>query len=181
MPTGYDQRTLTANGLEQRLVDQGPELPVGGKGGVGESVEIEQEWLFENVDGGNLVGELLEAGDPKLHRSGRDRANNLRVIVWLCVVENLDRDCVPGPLLDLLLELGQALTKKASETGTCSAALSFTCCAFAIPESDTMHPIADASIRIAFIPPTHISIFLVALMLLYKSWRERGTNESHSE
>src|SRR5262245_30116644 len=38
LPTGYDQRTLTANGLEQRLVDQGPELPVGGKGGVGESV-----------------------------------------------------------------------------------------------------------------------------------------------
>jgi len=170
-----------AHGFEQRLVNQGPELPVGGKGGVGESVEIEQEWLFENVDGGNLVGELIEAGDSKLHRSGRDRAYNLRVIVRLSVVENLDRDRVPGALLDLLLELGQALTEKG--LGDRHLQCGFELHLLRICNTRERHDASNHRRQHSYRAhvPTHISVFLVALMLLYKSWRERGINESRSE
>src|SRR5262245_33880727 len=169
-----------AHRVEQRLVDQRPKLAVGAEGSVGEGVEIEQEWLFENVDRRDLVGELIEACDPKLHGPGRDRADNLHGIVLLAVVKYLYRDSVSGPLLDLLLELGQALTEENFGDRHLQGSLQLHL--LRIRNSRERH---DASNRQrqhsyrAHAPP--MVSFFDPLMLLYKSWRERGINESHSE
>src|SRR6185369_1923597 len=93
-------------------VEQGPRLAIRPEGRIDEGIEIEQERLVEDLDRRDLVGELVEAGNAKLHGSGSDRTHDLIVVVRLAVVEDLDRDRLAGSLLDLLLELSKVLTKE---------------------------------------------------------------------
>src|SRR5207302_834570 len=69
-------------------------------------VEVEQEGLLHDVEGGDSLGELVEPRHTHVDGPGGDRIDNLIVDVELSLVEDLERDGLVAPF-DLLLEMSE--------------------------------------------------------------------------
>ena len=75
-------------------------------------LEVEEERLLHDVDGGDALGELVEPGHAHLDGAGLDSVHGLVVDIELALVEDLDGDFAVGALLHVLLETGQALAQQ---------------------------------------------------------------------
>jgi hypothetical protein len=94
--------------LQDRLVDQLPQLALGAERGPRQGLEVEEERLLHDVRGRQPLGNLTDDGRPHLDRPRLHRADDLMVVVELALVVDFDADRPFRLLLDLLLEQDHA-------------------------------------------------------------------------
>jgi hypothetical protein len=96
--------------LQYRRVDDLPDLAVGADHRADQRIEIEQERLLNDVDGGDLLRDLVEPHHADIDGTGRDRADDLVIDVALPLFVDFKDDGLVGPLFDLRLELAERHT-----------------------------------------------------------------------
>jgi hypothetical protein len=71
-----------------------------------QGLEVEQEGLLHDVEGRNLLGELVHARHAHLDGPGRDRIDHVIVDIELSVIKDFQGECLVALFFDLLLEAG---------------------------------------------------------------------------